>query len=158
MISILIPDENNYFKTYAEGVFLHRQIFADQVEITLDDNYCFSLYYTFPHHSRVYICCSTSICEANTLEIYNVNKKFSVIAKIEGRRSFDRYKNAMDYLNKITKGEVYKLPVQFYWQLCYICQRGLNSNRNLELLCKKYKYDITYEKELLCSQKNTLEH
>lgn len=158
MISIIIPDKDNYFSTYAEGVFLSRQFFEGQAEITLDDSYCFSLYYTFPHHARVYICCSTSKSKRYNISIYNVNKDFAVIAKLEGRRSFDRYKNAMSYLNKITCGEVLKLPPQFFWQLAYICKKGKNSNRNLEILIKRYKPTITYKKELLkCSQENTLE-
>lgn len=158
MISILIPDDNNYFKTYAEGVFIKQQLYEGQVEITLDDNYCFFLYYTFPHHSRVYICCSPEKCKMNVISIYNVNKNFAILSKLEGRRSFDRFKNAMSYLNKITKGEIYKLPTQFFWQLAQLCKTGKNSNHNLEYLVKKYKYDITYDKGLLCTRENTLDY
>lgn len=158
MISILIPEENNYFKTFAEGVFVSKQIFNNQVEITLDDNYCFNLFYTFPHHSRVYICCSTNKSKINNISIYNVSKEFAIICKLEGRRSFDRYKQAMSYLNKITIGEFYKLPITFFWQLAQLCKTSKNSNDNIEMLVKRYKYDITYKKELLCSQENTLDY
>ena len=120
MISVLIPSEDNYYHIFAEGVFVSKHRENNQTEITLDDNYPFILYYHFPYHARIYICCSKENCGKNLFSLYNVNKEFSIISILEGRRSFDRFKRVMDYLNQKTEGEVYKLPVSYFWQLAYL--------------------------------------
>lgn len=155
MISVLIPSEDNYYHIFAEGVFVSKQIENNQTEITLDDNYPFILYYHFPHHARIYICCSKEKCSKNLFSLYNVNKEFSIISILEGRRSFDRFKRAMDYLNQKTEGEVYKLPVSYFWQLAYLCKKGRNNSYNIETLTKRYNYKIKYKKEVEWYQKNS---
>ena len=90
MISVLIPSEDNYYHIFAEGVFVSKNRENNQTEITLDDNYPFILYYHFPYHARIYICCSKENCGKNLFSLYNVNKEFSIISILEGRRSLDR--------------------------------------------------------------------
>ncbi len=155
MISVLIPSDDNYYHIYAEGVFVSQHNDNNQTEIVLDDNYPFILYYYFPYHSRIYICCTKEKCSKNLFSLYNVNKDFSIIAVLEGRRSFDRFKRTMDYLNQKTDGEVYKLPVSFFWQLAYLCKFGKNSSYNIEKLTKRYNYKITYKKDVQWFQKNS---
>ena len=155
MISITIPPEDNYYHIYAEGVFLSQHIENNITEITLDDNYPFILYYYFPFHARIYVCCSKEKCGNNIHSLYNVNKDFSIVAILEGRRSFDRFKRAMDYLNQKTNGEVYKLPASYFWQLAYLCKMGKNNSYNIEHLTKRYNYRITYKKEVKWYQKNS---
>lgn len=152
MISILIPSKDNYFHCYAEGLFVSKLNIDDETEITLDDTYPFILYYHFPHHRRIYICSTQT--SKNKFHIYNVNKDFNIIGIIEGSRAFDRFKKAMDFLNTVTRGEVYKLPCTFFWQLSYLCKFGKNSQMNIEHLIKSYKTDITFEKEIKWSEKN----
>lgn len=155
MISVLIPSEENYFHIYAEGVFHSMQHIENETEIVLDDKYPFILFYTFPYHNRIYICCSKEICNKNLFSLYNVNKEFSIISILEGRRSFDRFKKSLDYLKQKTNGEILKLPAAFFWQLAYLCKIGHNNSYNLEKLTKKYNYKIVYKKEVKWSRKNS---
>lgn len=155
MISVIIPTEDNYYHIYAEGVLFSSRQIEEKTEITLDDKYPFILYYYFPHHNRIYICCSPDNCKKNIFSLYNVDKEFSIIALLEGRRSFDRFKNTMDYLNHVTYGEVYKLPGQYFWQLAYLCKFGLNNRYNVERLTKRYNLFIKYDKDIKWSEKNS---
>lgn len=155
MISVIIPPKENYFHCYAEGVLIDLQKKTNgETEVFLDENHPFILYYYFNHHARIYICCSAAICRTNNFTIYNVSKPFSIIGIIEGRRSFDRFKNAMDYLKAATNGEFYKLPVSYFYQLGYLCMNGKNSNLNLEMLTKRYNFTITYRKDIEWSARN----
>ena len=155
MISIQIPPKGNYFHVYAEGVFVSRQKEEESFIITLDDTYPFILYYHFPKCAKIYICCNKETCKNNVYSIFNVDKDFSIISFLEGRRSFDRFKNSMDYLKKVTEGEVYKLPPAYFWQLGHLCKFGLNSRYNLEALTKKYNYKIKYNKDIKWSHENS---
>ena len=155
MISISIPSDDNYYHLYAEGVFLSKHTKHNQTEITLDDNYPFILYYYFPYHARIYICCNKETCSKNLFSLYNVSKEFSIISILEGRRSFDRFKRVMDYLNQKTEGQVYKLPASYFWQLAYLCKTGRNNSYNIEQLLKKYNHKITFKKDITWFQKNS---
>lgn len=153
MISIIIPSEENFYHVFAEGVFCYEKQIENETEITLDDTYPFILYYYFPHHNRIYICSTETKIKKS--KIYNVNKEFGIVCILEGRRSFDRFKNTMDYLKHVTYGEVYKLPVQYFWQLAYLCKFGLNNSFNIEKLTKRYNLFIKYDKDLKWSEKKS---
>lgn len=155
MISVSIPSDDNYYHIYAEGVFISQHTENNQTEITLDDNYPFILYYYFPYHARIYICCNKENCSKYLFSLYNVSKEFSIISILEGRRSFDRFKRVMDYLNQKTEGQVYKLPPSYFWQLAYLCKTGKNSSYNIETLTKRYNFEIKYKKEVRWYQKNS---
>ena len=141
-ISVRIP-KNDYYTTYAEGVFLSMDTESeDGVIINLDADYTFFLYYTFKFHRRLYIC-STKI-PGNDHKFENVNEPVKILCQLRGR-AFDEFKRSVNYLNKSTKGSFYHLPPMYFWQLAALCRARKNSRINLELLTKRYNPGIIFE-------------
>ena len=139
-----IPKEGFIPTVYGEGILKQKSFNDGEVEIYLDSNYCVTIYYTYKLHRRLYICCSDNKAKTNLLELPYLNRKVAVIAQLRNR-DFDRYKEAMSYLNKTTKGEFYKLSPSFFWQLSILCRTGKNDNINIKKLVFQYNPNIQFE-------------
>ncbi len=143
-IRILIPKKDSIPSVYAEGVFLGKDFYKGDVEIILDSDYCTTVYYTYKLHRRLYVCCNPGKKGINATALPMVNQEVTILTQLRGRH-FDRYKEAMSLLNKATKGQFYKLPPQFFWQLSILCRTGKNSNFNIKNLVRRYSPGILFE-------------
>ena len=143
-IRILIPKKGSIPSVYAEGVFIGKDFYKGDVEIVLDSGYCTTVYYTYKLHRRLYVCCKPGKNGEYATALPMVNQTVTVLTQLRGRH-FDRYKEAMSLLNKATKGQFYKLPPQFFWQLSILCRTGKNTNFNIKNLIRRYSPGILFE-------------
>lgn len=136
-VSIRIP-KDDYFTLFAEGFFLERQIISNEVHIVLDEKYPVFLYYTYQNHRRLYICASPEVTNyKNVFNFPNVSKELALISQLRGR-SFDLFKENMEYFNAATKGKIYELPPSFFWELAFHCEKRCNNRENINRLWYLY--------------------
>jgi len=136
-----IPYAKDVYSVFADGVFIRKADTDDEAFITLDDDYCISIFYTVFNCRRAYICCSARMVDKNIHFFNECSSQLAVLNELTGR-SYDRYKRSCEWLDKATLGKFHKYPCAFFWQLSTLCQRGLNSQVNLRLLVKQYDKDI----------------
>lgn len=139
--TISIPNENEHYSLYAEGVFVRKMITDTQSFITLNDDFCIILYYTVHTWRHLYVCCATRLFPYYPHTFNESDAPLSVIADLTGR-SYDRFKRSMAYLNAATLGKFYRFPPTFFWQLASLCRFGKNSRLNLRLLVNTYDKSI----------------
>ena len=145
-LRVLIPKKGDFPSVYAEGVFAGKDFYNGEVEILLDSRYCTTVYYTYKLHRRLYICCVPEKQKGISTTLPRISKAVTVISQLRGRH-FDRYKEGMSFLNQATKGQFYKLPPQFFWQLSILCRSGKNSNFNIKNLVRRYSPQMLFEEK-----------
>lgn len=125
---------------YAEGEIVNNFYDDGSTYVSLDDQYIMILYYYFKvaKHRRLYICCNPLYAPGDENKFPECKKKLAVIKQLRGR-SFDRFKQASNFLNKKTNGDFYRFKISFFWQLSILCETGKNNNKNILKLYYQYK-------------------
>ena len=138
--TVTIPKDNEHYSLYAEGIFIRKTVTEQQSFITLNDDFCITLYYTVHTWRHLYVCVATRLFPDYPHTFNESDAQLSVIADLTGR-AYDRFKRSMHYLNVATLGAFYRFPPSFFWQLASLCRFGKNNRLNLRLLV--YQYDKT---------------
>lgn len=117
---VTLPVKNiDGFTLYADGALL-QSLFIEENKHALffDNKYVLFLFYTYPHHRRVYM---VSVDKTNILPKTNlpcVNRAVSILYKARGKK-IDMLKNALFLLRKLP---YWTFPILFYQKLVCIIE------------------------------------
>lgn len=98
ILTVTIPNEDNFFSLYADGLFMVKHFDPDSGETNIEyekDSLVY-LYYTYPTHRRVYLIRNTQ--GPSCIRLPNVNKPVKVLFKQFASR-VDKTKRAVSYLH-----------------------------------------------------------
>lgn len=146
-VVVRIPkDGSEYFTTYAEGFFLGESFENDDVNIHLDSSKAVILYYVFGKNQngrrnvirKIFVCSSPDNFKGRfAFSFPNVEGKLSVFLSLSGRAA-DKFKRRMEFFSLSSKGEVYSLPLLFFWKLGAICRKKRDNRFTLRNLWSQF--------------------
>ncbi len=144
-ICVEIP-RNDFFTLYADGSLISKSSNEVYHELIFNKNNILILFYHFPEkkrkksqHRRVYITCDPSQFEnKNVYNLYGISKKRTVLFQLRGR-SFDRFKNSLEYIKKQTNYECFKYPLEFWVKFCALNQEVPQINNETKRMRKTAK-------------------
>lgn len=146
-VIVKIPKEGEeYFSTYAEGFFLQESFEENEVHIHLDRNKVVILYYVFGKNSpdgnnelrRLFVCSDCKHFGGHFESSFpNVAGDLSLFFSLSGR-AFDKFKRRMDFYSASSKGEVYNLPLLFFWKLAILCRSNKDNRFTIFDLWKQF--------------------
>lgn len=146
-VVVRIPkDGSEYFSTYAEGFFLGETFENDDVHIHLDSSKAVILYYVFGKNKtgkknvlrKIFVCSSPENFKGRfALSFPNVEGSLSVFFSLSGRAA-DKFKRRMEFFSLSSKGEVYSLPLLFFWKLGTLCLKNRDNRFTLQNLWSQF--------------------
>lgn len=108
------------FTLYAEGTlknnYFLKQGSYNEHYLLFDNNYVLALFYTYPHHRRLYLVYKDKTKLLSRTSLPNVLEPVNILYKARGRK-IDTLKHFL-YLFKNTSNEYLTYPILFYQKLC----------------------------------------
>lgn len=139
-MTIKLPNKiKNGYSLFAEGMLIKHYFFKQLYQehyLVFDDKYIVTLFYTYPHHRRLYV---VYIDETNLLpktKLPCVLSPVTVLYKARGKK-IDNLKHVL-YLFKNTSNDYLSYPILFYQKLFLNIE--LNRKINKSLLNSLLKY------------------
>lgn len=153
-VAVRIPkDGSEYFSTYAEGFFLGESFENDDVHIHLDASKAVILYYVFGKKitgrknilREIFVCSSPeNFSGKHAFSFPNVEGRLSIFFSLSGRAA-DKFKRRMEFFSLSSKGEVYSLPLLFFWKLGALCRMSLDNRFTLKHLWNQFSLSALSE-------------
>jgi hypothetical protein len=122
---VTIPDKNNFYSLYADGLFIRKSYIKD-LEVTrifYDQNQVVFLFYTYPTHREA---CAVRNTPAGSRWFPGLSKPVSLLFSVHASR-VDKLRRAVGFLNT-HEGGAYSWDDGFYIRLLFILSRrgGIN--------------------------------
>jgi hypothetical protein len=130
MLTVTIPDKNNFYSLYADGLFF-RKVYvreAEQTRVIFGRDAVLVLYYTYPTHREACVVRNSP----GSLRLPGLSKGVSLLCSVHAS-GVDKLRRAVGFLN-VNCGGAYAFDDGFYIRLGFILsQRG---KINYPALCK----------------------
>jgi hypothetical protein len=120
MLTVTIPDKNNFYSLYADGLFLRKEYIRD-AECTLiyfDRDAVVFLYYTYPTHREA---CAVRNAPGSVL-LPGLSGRVSLLFSVQASR-VDKLRRAVGFLNANTDAGAYSRNDGFYIRLAFFLAR-----------------------------------
>jgi hypothetical protein len=137
-IVVSIP-KHSFYTLYAEGASCGITDTGDTFKVSFSPSGTIILFYTFPHHRRLYAVRRESTAGIRKQFIDCVEPLFSLF-QLRGR-AFDRFKRALEYIKKTAGARCFDYPSLFWFQLACLCREDKNSLLNISILMHRYDPD-----------------
>jgi hypothetical protein len=140
VITAFIPASasSGLFTLFAEGDFVRISDTGEGHSIEFNGGSVLLLFFHFPNHRRLYVTCDPEKLEGRFVHRFdNLDTERSVLVQLRGRK-FDRMKQSVEYLKKLSEGRCFRYSLLFWTQLIYLIQQGKNSRFNLNTLASRY--------------------
>jgi hypothetical protein len=120
MLTVAVPDKNNFYSLYADGLFA-RKVYVREAGYTLisfDRDAVAFLYYTYPTHREA---CVVRNTPSGTVLLPGLSKRVSLLFSVHASR-VDKLRRAVGFLNA-NSGGAYSQHDGFYIRLAFILAR-----------------------------------
>ncbi len=137
VITAFIPKEG-LFSLFAEGDFLRISDTGEGHAVEFNGESVLLLFFHFPGHRRLYVTCDPEKLEGKFVRRFDhLDTARSVLAQMRGR-NFDRMKQSVEYVKKISQGRCFRYSLLFWTQLIYLIRQEKNSRYNLNILASRH--------------------
>lgn len=145
LVTVFIPPEKAPYTLFAEGAFVSIKGNKDEgYQVDFSEDYMLLLFYHFPFHRRLYV----TVNHFHSLpknSLMGVSQKRVILAELQGR-AFDRMKRSLAYLKKLTGGNCFSFPKEFWLRFIALMRSGKNSQQNIDTLVKEFSQALCQTK------------
>jgi hypothetical protein len=137
LLSVFIPERNNYYSLYAAGPFIHKSFDKDSgvTELTYDINTVILLYYVYPSWREAVLARNTP---AGSDALPGLSKRVKKIFTLSGSR-FDKLRRAVKFLNTNTQPGFFERSDDFYIRLYMeLIRKGRIAYTRIETIAKEF--------------------